>query len=593
VNFKRPWPVRLRLILAFLLVGVPSMLGAAYLASALVANSFQKNIGQWLTETARFVIVEIIEREDDAARIATALVGAVGSSSGENIDGLRAALKPFEPILGADGFDTMMIYDAAGTIRYSTAAFTPFKPLPAYATRATFGGTIDGRRVIVAGATVKLSGTGQLFLFLGDALDTSSFSSLKAVPSLELDFFLLQGTDLIKLYESSTLALVPSPTLLRQLAKSEDPLLIENPPGDVFLAAVSGLKDQDGELSGIISCGISDQEELSGQEQQLHLLWAVFLFGGLIFVLAGAFVSARFVKPLRALSQGVRSVASGDFSQRVPETGDRETVELAARFNAMAGELEAARAREAELRRKERLSTLGEAAMVIAHEVRNPLGIIKTSSDLVRSRAKLGPKEEQLLDYVTEEVHRIDNLLTEVLDFAHPKEPHRGPVALREIVDRIQGFVAPEIARKGLTLTIEDGSAGASVSADRDQIYEAILNLVINAMDAVQRTGHVAIRLAADAKRVTIDVADDGPGVKPELRARIFNPFFTTKAKGTGLGLAKVATVVEAHRGAVECLAEAGGGACFRITLERIDEESEADAPARAEKTLQGQGGER
>jgi len=111
--------------------------------------------------------------------------------------------------------------------------------------------------------------------------------------------------------------------------------------------------------------------------------------------------------------------------------------------------------------------------------VRNPLGIIKTSSDLVRSRAKLGPKEEQLLDYVTDEVHRIDNLLTEVLDFAHPKEPRRSVFAVRELADRLQGFVAPEMARKGLGFAIEDRSAGASVSADRDQVYEAVLNLVI------------------------------------------------------------------------------------------------------------------
>jgi two-component system sensor histidine kinase HydH len=223
---------------------------------------------------------------------------------------------------------------------------------------------------------------------------------------------------------------------------------------------------------------------------------------------------------------------------------------------------------------------------VIAHEVRNPLGIIKTSSDLVRSRAKLGPKEEELLDYVTEEVHRIDNLLTEVLDFAHPKEPRRSLFVLRELVDRIEGFVSPEIERKGLTLTIEDQSADARVDADRDQIYEAILNLVINAMDAIPRGGHVAVRLAADARHVRIDVADDGPGVKPELRGRIFNPFFTTKAKGTGLGLAKVATVVEAHRGTVECLEEAGGGACFRIVLERAQADLQPLAEAGAQAVL-------
>ncbi|MFI4994761.1 MAG: ATP-binding protein [Hyphomicrobiales bacterium] len=591
-SWRRPWPVRLRLILAFLLVGVPPMLGAAYLASTLIASSFEKNVAQWLTETARFIIVEIMEREDDAARIATTLTGAVGQTSSETVEGLKAALKPYEPILAADGFDVMMIYEESGAVRYTTLPFNPTKALPASPIRAIFGGTLDGHAVLVAGATVKVSaGPRNLYLLLGDALDASTFSSLKAVPSLQVDFFANRGGELIKLYESSNQSTMPSPAILQRLASAEDPILLEDPPGDLFLAAISGLKDQDGQLSGIVFCAVGGQEGLDGQDQQLRLLWAVFLFGALIFVLAGAFVSARFVKPLRALSQGVRSVASGDFSQRVPETGDKETVELASRFNAMAGELEKARAREAELRRKERLSTLGEAAMVIAHEVRNPLGIIKTSSDLVRSRAKLGPKEEQLLDYVTEEVHRIDNLLTEVLDFAHPKEPRRSVFVLRELVDRIQGFVAPEITRKGLTLTIEDKTGEAKMSADRDQIYEAVLNLVLNAMDAIPRGGRVAVRLAAAARTVSIDVADNGPGVKTALRSRIFNPFFTTKAKGTGLGLAKVATVVEAHEGTVECLEEPGGGACFRMTLKRVCDEREPAAQAGASETVsQGEG---
>ncbi len=568
------------------------MLGAAYLASTLIASSFEKNVAQWLTETARFIIVEIMEREDDAARIATTLTGAVGQTSSETVEGLKAALKPYEPILAADGFDVMMIYEESGAVRYTTLPFNPTKALPASPTRAIFGGTLDGHAVLVAGATVKVSaGPRNLYLLLGDALDASTFSSLKAVPSLQVDFFANRGGELIKLYESSNQSTMPSPAILQRLASAEDPILLEDPPGDLFLAAISGLKDQDGQLSGIVFCAVGGQEGLDGQDQQLRLLWAVFLFGALIFVLAGAFVSARFVKPLRALSQGVRSVASGDFSQRVPETGDKETVELASRFNAMAGELEKARAREAELRRKERLSTLGEAAMVIAHEVRNPLGIIKTSSDLVRSRAKLGPKEEQLLDYVTEEVHRIDNLLTEVLDFAHPKEPRRSVFVLRELVDRIQGFLAPEITRKGLTLTIEDKTGEAKVSADRDQIYEAVLNLVLNAMDAIPRGGRVAVRLAAAAHTVSIDVADNGPGVKAALRSRIFNPFFTTKAKGTGLGLAKVATVVDAHEGTVECLEEPGGGACFRMTLKRVGDEREAAAQAGSSETVsQGEG---
>ena len=163
--------MRLRLIFAFLLVGVPPMLGAAYLASALISSSFEKNAGQWLTETARFVIVEITDREDDAAQIAA--VAARGRpDANETVDGFKAALKPYEPVLAADGFDVLMIYDATGAIRYTSLPFSPAKNLPATAARAIFAGTLDGNPVLVAGATVKLSAsTGNLYLFLGDALD--------------------------------------------------------------------------------------------------------------------------------------------------------------------------------------------------------------------------------------------------------------------------------------------------------------------------------------------------------------------------------------------------------------------------------------
>jgi signal transduction histidine kinase len=581
-----PWPVRLRLILAFLLVGVPPMLAASYLASTLIAGAFEKNVGQWLSETTQFVTLEITEREDDAAQIAATLRGAASQAAGEASNAAGATLKAYQPMLSAVGFDVMIVYDSNGTVRYSTLPFVPAKPLPKAETRAIFAGTLDGRPVLVAGATRPFSTSqGDLFLFLGDALDSSSFSSLKVVPSLQLEFFAVKDERAVKLYETSKLEAAPSKEMIRQLASAAEPILLDDPPGDLFQAAITGLRDQDGDVSGIVFCGVGN-DEFIGQDKQLHLLWAVFLAGGLIFVTAGALIAARLVKPLRALSRAVRSVAAGDFSQRVPETGDKETVELASHFNAMAAELEEARAREAELRRKERLSTLGEAAMAIAHEVRNPLGIIKTSSDLVRARAKLGPKEEQLLDYVTEEVHRIDNLLTEVLDFAHPKEPRHSIFDPCEIVDRIQGFLDPEIARKGLALSIDDRAHGAQVSADRDQIYEAVLNLVINAMDAISAGGRIVVRLGSTGESVSIEVADSGPGVRHELRGRIFNPFFTTKAKGTGLGLAKVATVVEAHHGKVEYLPEPGGGACFRMTLPRAGSKAGPTTPTTKRESL-------
>ena len=233
----------------------------------------------------------------------------------------------------------------------------------------------------------------------------------------------------------------------------------------------------------------------------------------------------------------------------------------------MAAELERFRAIEADLRRREKFSAVGEAAAVIAHEIRNPLGIIKTSTDLVRSRSHLAPSEAKMMDYISDEVKRIDRLINDFLDFARAAPPRLEAVDLHTIVARAQAIMQPEFDRLGISCVIEDHAVLPLVQADPDHLYQAVLNLLLNAIDAVEGGGAITIQLAHDAEEVRLTVLDSGAGLPDSILGRVFDPFFTTKSKGSGLGLAKVQSIMESHGGQVRYRKVAGYGACFDLVF--------------------------
>ena len=280
------------------------------------------------------------------------------------------------------------------------------------------------------------------------------------------------------------------------------------------------------------------------------------------------------VRPPRQAAQGLDQRRAldpqGDYQSRVSVEGTKEFKELASGFNGMAEELSKLRGLEEELRRRDRLTALGEAAMVIAHEVRNPLGIIKTSAEVVRKRAQMSVSDERLLGYVVDEVRRIERLIREFLDFARPKSPNMVPTRLRTLIDRVTAVARVELQKNDVTLEITETAPDVECAIDIDQMHQAILNLVLNALDAMPDGGHISLIIGANDKQASITVADTGTGILPEVAAKIFNPFFTTKAKGTGLGLAKVQHVAEAHGGTASCVSVPGKGASFTITLPRV-----------------------
>jgi signal transduction histidine kinase len=216
-------------------------------------------------------------------------------------------------------------------------------------------------------------------------------------------------------------------------------------------------------------------------------------------------------------------------------------------------------------RTAERLATIGQFAAGIGHELRNPLGVVESSVFLVRQRLhQLGindPTVERHLEKIANEVQRSNKTINELLELARSRPPKRQVVAARGVLEQA-------VAAAGVPSTVEVtiNANEVTVDADPDQLGRIVSNLVLNASQAMAGQGHVWVEAQRRAAETLIHVRDDGPGIASEIRHRVFEALFTTKAKGTGLGLALCRRIAEAHGGTV-VLEPSERGASFLITV--------------------------
>jgi len=230
---------------------------------------------------------------------------------------------------------------------------------------------------------------------------------------------------------------------------------------------------------------------------------------------------------------------------------------------------------------RERLAALGEIAAVVAHEVRNPLGVIFNSLGSLRRMLRPEGDAKMLLDIIGEEADRLNRIVGDLLDFARPSTPTLRPEALDRLLDEaVSAALAENPAGVAVEKELEAGMP--PVSMDARLVRQAVLNVAVNAAQAMQKGGTLTVRARIDGTFAHVELADTGPGVPEEVRHRIFEPFFTTKASGTGLGLAVVKRIVEGHRGEVSVSSTPGGGAVFTLRLP-IEPPFRSEAPAPVE----------
>ncbi|MBI4557756.1 MAG: hypothetical protein HY706_09240 [Candidatus Hydrogenedentes bacterium] len=220
-----------------------------------------------------------------------------------------------------------------------------------------------------------------------------------------------------------------------------------------------------------------------------------------------------------------------------------------------------------QVRQKDRLAAVGEMAATVAHEIRNPLGGIRGFAALLARDLDAADPRQRLVKKIVVGTQELDRVVTELLEYTRPLQLRLAPASCGAVIENALSYVQFESPIK-ITKVIEPT---ALVLADEERLRQVLLNILLNAAQSLNGTGEIRITVQANGKFVTIAIADTGRGIDREQLDKVFSPFFTTKEKGTGLGLAAAAKIVDAHGGRLEATSEPGKGATFLIHLLRAE----------------------
>ncbi|HHB75869.1 MAG TPA: two-component sensor histidine kinase [Desulfobulbus sp.] len=225
---------------------------------------------------------------------------------------------------------------------------------------------------------------------------------------------------------------------------------------------------------------------------------------------------------------------------------------------------------EEKLGEAERLATLGKMVASVSHEIKNPLGIVRSTAEILGKRiSRVAPGNEHLAAIIVEETTRLDTIVREFLDFARPRELTTQLESLNALVTRIDRFFEREFEKKGVRIVTERDTYLPMVRMDGEQMYQVLFNMVFNALQAMPEGGTLTLGTAYDDHHgeVRLRVADTGMGMDKDKCTQIFTPFFTDKNRGTGLGLAIAKNIVEQHGGRIEVWSREGEGSVFTVIL--------------------------
>ncbi len=284
-------------------------------------------------------------------------------------------------------------------------------------------------------------------------------------------------------------------------------------------------------------------------------------------LLAAAWLASRLSRPIKDLTLVAARIArSGDLEDVPSPRSDDEVGELARAFQQMVTAVATA---NEEMVRTSKLAFLGEMAAGMAHEFRTPLGIIRSSAQLLERRMdSTGDREAgEWAVFIREESDRLAKVVTELLEFVKPVPPMKTAVDLAAVARRAASLLSTEAGNRGVTVTVREPDGKVVVPCDADQIHQVCLNLLMNALQASPRGGEVSLTIEARGPLAALVVRDRGAGIPAAVLARLFEPFTSERDGGIGLGLAIVRRIVRAHGGEVLARNRQGGGAKLVVTL--------------------------
>jgi len=224
---------------------------------------------------------------------------------------------------------------------------------------------------------------------------------------------------------------------------------------------------------------------------------------------------------------------------------------------------------EAQLNQAERLAALGQMCAGVSHEIRNPLGIIRSTAELMGGMDDANDSQKKLSGVIIEESSRLNNIVTEFLDFARPLKPNLQDCYLEEVLDKNLQFLEPELDKKKIAVHHNLDGRSLKLRADPQLLYRTFLNIFVNAVQSIENGGTITVNVEEAKNHYVVRIEDTGCGISQENLSKIFDPFFSTKETGTGLGASIVRNIIEAHGGSIRIESEEGTGTKVTIELPR------------------------
>lgn len=302
--------------------------------------------------------------------------------------------------------------------------------------------------------------------------------------------------------------------------------------------------------------------------QPIRVLWwlygSVFIVTGLLAVAVAHSIAGRISGPLLNLAAWVRQFMKVEGTVRPEVAGAQEIRELNAAFGQLCEDLEHSRR---QVIHAAKLAVVGEMAAIMAHEVRTPLGILYTSAQMLRREPNISPEGVEMTRFILEESVRLQRLVTTLLECARPRAPEMRCQNVHEIVQRSTDLLAPQARKKHIKISLDLTAHSAVIECDGELLVQVILNLILNAIQILPAGGQILVHTRSIQKGLIVEVEDDGPGIPIANRQNLFDPFFTTREGGIGLGLTVTQQIVAQHHGEIFVTDSAWGGACFSVFL--------------------------
>lgn len=547
-----------------LIILLPMMITGS-LSAAWITKRINASVAQWLRESARLDSDTLAELHKNARLFATVLLqyrqGKLAMQAGRS-----PVPQKLLPLAQELGISLVQVYAENGKRLYSSQPVRLMAPWPVEQDSAVVKVNRDGRSLLASINVLRVaSGHGTKYrLVVGSLFDQALLSRLSRGSGLKTRLYYANDghfSNVFAKHEKPLRLQLPAAAFARLLRK-QDYFSADSDQGR-YWGLYSPVLDTSGRLEAILFSGqqrIGSDRLLSDQGQ---LTLVIFVVGVVLAVVTGLVLARFVVRPVKQLHQGVQRVAAQDFRARIPVATQDELGELAQAFNAMADSLHQARDEQQREFQRDKLSALGELALAMAHETRNPIGTIMTASGLLQQEHDKA-KQGQLREAIHEASRRLDRLLNDFQQLARHQAPQQVTLDPAEPLEKI---LAQMVAgRNNVILTRHYRHGTFTIQADPDLLQQAWANVCRNALEAMgEQGGELEAGSVVEADAVLIYLHDSGPGIPLAQVTRLFEPFYTNKTQGSGLGLTIAASLVEANGGILEYVPGSWRGARFAM----------------------------